>query len=158
MEGKTHILGGLAVGAFYLQCGGSVPQEALFLGSCAVGALIPDIDHTGSSLGRKIPFLDNLISAAFGHRTFTHSLLLLFLTFFLFTQVPWPQSLEFGIWLGMASHMALDALTKQGIKFFWPFKIDVRIPWGIRTGGAIEQVFFTLLVVYIGYCGYQLYL
>jgi inner membrane protein len=59
MEGKTHIVGGLAAGALYLNLGGAVGHEALFFGSLALGALIPDIDHTGSSIGRKVPFVDN---------------------------------------------------------------------------------------------------
>jgi inner membrane protein len=158
MEGKTHIVGGIAAGAVYLNLGGSVEKEVLFFGSLALGALIPDIDHTGSSIGRKIPMLDNLVSALFGHRAFTHSLLFLFLAFFLFTQTSWPEAIEFGIWLGMFSHMILDMLTKKGIKFFWPFKINVGLPGGITTGSSIEQGFFTLLIVYIGYCGYQIYL
>lgn len=158
MEGKTHIAGGIAVGALYLNFGGSVEHEALFFGSLALGALIPDIDHTGSSIGRKVPLLDNLVSALFGHRAFTHSLLILFLAFFLFTQTSWPGALEFGIWLGMASHMVLDMLTKQGIKLFWPLKTNIGLPGGITTGGAIEKGFLTLLIVCIGYCGYQLYL
>lgn len=43
MEGKTHIVGGLAAGALYLNLGGAVGHEALFFGSLALGALIPDI-------------------------------------------------------------------------------------------------------------------
>ncbi|PLT35174.1 metal-dependent hydrolase [Bacillus sp. V5-8f] len=158
MQGKTHIAGGLAAGAFYLTAGGSVEQETLFFASCAVGALIPDIDHTGSTIGRKIPLLDNLVSSLFGHRAFTHSLLFLFLAYLLFTQTPWPEAIEFGIWLGMASHLVLDMITVKGIKLFWPIKIDIGFPWGIKTGSALEKGFFGLLVVFIGYCGYQLFI
>src|SRR5690242_13202124 len=101
MEGKTHIVGGLAAGALYLDLGGSVGQEALFFGSLVLGALIPDIDHTGSSIGRKIPLIDNIISSVFGHRSFTHSLLFLFLTFLLFQEASWPKDIELGILLGI---------------------------------------------------------
>lgn len=157
MEGKTHIVGGLAAGALYLNLGGSVSNGALFFGSLALGALIPDIDHTGSTIGRKIPLLDNIISAVFGHRSFTHSLLFLALSIFLFQQTSWPIEIELGIFLGMFSHMVLDMLTKAGIKFLWPLKMNIGIPGGIRTGGALEQGFFTILVVYICYYGYQIY-
>lgn len=157
MEGKTHIVGGLAAGAFYLNLGGTVNEQVLFFGSLALGALIPDVDHTGSMIGRKIPLLDNLVSAMFGHRKFTHSLLFLVLTYLLFLKTSWPHSLELGILIGIASHMLLDALTKNGIQFLWPFHIRVGIPFGIRTGGAIEKGFFAVLVVYLCYSGYRIY-
>lgn len=157
MEGKTHIIGGLAAGAFYLKSGGSMPQEVLFFASCAVGALIPDICHPNSTIGRKIPLLDNLVNAAFGHRTFTHSFMFLLLSMLLFMVTSWPEAIEMGIWLGMASHLALDAFTKRGIQFFWPFKMKVGFPGGITTGGNVEKGFFSVLIVFIGYCGYQIY-
>src|SRR4051794_19919464 len=108
MEGKTHLIGGIAAGAFYLTTLGSVNNEAFFIASCAFGALIPDIDHTGSTIGRKVPMIDNIISAVFGHRSFTHSLLFLILAFLLFGRVDWPASIEIGLWIGMISHMLLD--------------------------------------------------
>ena len=157
MEGKTHIAGGVAAGVFYLTYGDSVDSELLFMGSCMLGALIPDIDHTGSMLGRKVPLLDDIISGVFGHRTITHSLLFMILAFFMFKWTSWPPDLEFGILIGIASHLLLDALTEQGIQFFWPFKIKVGVPFGITTGGMVEKGFMALLVVFIGYCGYTNY-
>lgn len=151
MRGNTHIVGGLAAGAFYLNLGGTVSEPMLFFGGLALGALIPDIDHTGSTISRRVPLVDNLVSAIFGHRTFTHSLLFLVLSYWLFLHTSWPRSLEQGILMGMASHMLLDALTKRGIQFLWPFHMKVGIPFGIRTGGAIEKGFFTFLVVYLCY-------
>ncbi|MEJ9151418.1 metal-dependent hydrolase [Bacillus smithii] len=158
MEGKTHIVGSLAAGALYLNLGGAVGHEALFFGSLALGALIPDIDHTGSLIGRKVPLIDNIINTVFGHRSFTHSLLFLVLAFLLFQQTSWPKDIELGILMGMFSHMVLDMLTKQGVKFLWPLNIEIGIPFGIRTGGAIEQGFFTVLVVYLCYVGFHFYL
>jgi len=158
MEGKTHIVGSLAAGALYLNLGGAVGHEALFFGSLALGALIPDIDHTGSLIGRKVPLIDNIINTVFGHRSFTHSLLFLVLAFLLFQQTSWPKDIELGILMGMFSHMVLDMLTKQGVKFLWPLNIEIGIPFGIRTGGAIEQGFFTVLVIYLCYVGFHFYL
>jgi inner membrane protein len=154
MQGKTHVLGGAAAGLLYLSVN-PVNDPLLFVSSCAIGALIPDIDHTGSTIGRKVPLLDNIISAIFGHRTFTHSLLFLFLTFLLFRFTNWNIDFEFGILIGMFSHLVLDALTKEGIQFLWPIKIRVGIPGGIRTGGPFERVFMLALVLYLAYTGYQ---
>lgn len=157
LEGKTHILGGVAAGAYYLYSGGTVEQEVLFFGGLMFGAMIPDIDHTGSKIGRAVPLLDDIISTVFGHRTFTHSLLFLILASLLFHWASWPESFEFGIIMGMLSHVLLDMLTKDGIKFLWPFPVTVRIPFGISTGGIFEQGFYTMLIVFIGYYGYQIY-
>ncbi|WP_026695431.1 metal-dependent hydrolase [Peribacillus kribbensis] len=158
MEGKTHIVGGIAAGALYLSTGGTIENDTMFFASCIAGSLIPDICSPTSTIGRMIPLLDNLVSKAFGHRTITHSLLFLVAAFLLFRYTPWPAAFEFGIWLGMASHLFLDALTVRGIQFFWPFKIRVGLPLGIRTGGSFEKVFFSLLIMLVAYCGYHMYL
>lgn len=80
MTGKTHIMGGVA----------SCTAAAYFYGydpvfmtaSGVIGALIPDICHTKSKIGRRLPILSAVISSVFGHRTFTHSLLFLLITAF----------------------------------------------------------------------------
>lgn len=156
MRGK-HIAGGLAAGAFYLNLRGDVSELVLFFGGLALGALIPDIDHTRSMISRKVSIVDNLVSAIFGHRTFTHSLLFLVLSNWLFLQTLWPRSLEMGILIGLASHMLLNALTNKGIQFLWPFHLRVGISGGIRTGGAIEKGFFTFFIVYLCYSAYQIW-
>ncbi|WP_409294000.1 metal-dependent hydrolase [Peribacillus sp. SCS-26] len=158
MQGKTHIAGGIATGALYLTTGGTIHDETLFIASCAVGALIPDICSPTSTIGRMIPLLDNLVSKAFGHRTLTHSLFFMLAAFALFRFTPWPSAIEFGIWIGMASHLLLDAFTVRGIQLFWPFKVRVALPLGIKTGGGFEKGFFSVLVVFVAYCGYRIYL
>ncbi|MGG3853630.1 metal-dependent hydrolase [Caldifermentibacillus hisashii] len=122
------------------------------------GAMVPDIDHTGSKIGRAVPIIDDMISSVFGHRTFTHSLLFLILGYWLFHIFSLPESLEFGIMLGIISHIVLDMLTVDGVKFLWPLKTRVGIPFSVKTGGLFEHSFFLLLILLIGYTGYQIYL
>ena len=157
MQGKTHIAGGLAAGTLYLLYGEPVESDLLFAGSCMLGALIPDIDHTGSTIGRKVPLLDNVISKVFGHRTVTHSLLFMLICMYIFSFTDWPFAVETGLLIGIGSHIFLDALTTAGIKLFWPLKICVRLPKGIKTGSAAEQVFLLCLIVIIAYFGHELY-
>ena len=133
MQGKTHVLGGAAAGLLYLSVN-PVNDPLLFVSSCAIGALIPDIDHTGSTIGRKVPLLDNIISAIFGHRTFTHSLLFLFLTFLLFRYTNWNIDFEFGILIGMFSHMVSMPLPKKGFSFYGQLK------FGLGSREAFGQV------------------
>ncbi|MCI2285922.1 metal-dependent hydrolase [Colwellia sp. MSW7] len=40
-----------------------------------VGSLLPDLDHPDSTLGKRFKFISYPISALFGHRGITHSLI-----------------------------------------------------------------------------------
>jgi hypothetical protein len=51
-------------------------KDWLALGAALLGSLLPDIDTPKSSLGRLLPFLSIPIERRWGHRTLTHSLLL----------------------------------------------------------------------------------
>ncbi|MFP5168586.1 metal-dependent hydrolase [Bacillus licheniformis] len=145
MTGKTHILGGVA----------SCTAAAYFYGydpvfmtaSGVIGALIPDICHTKSKIGRRLPILSAVVSSVFGHRTFTHSLLFLLITAFATHLYFADQSILVGLMAGMASHLLLDAGTVNGIKLFFPSAIKVRLPLYIKTGGKAEQVVLAVLTV-----------
>lgn len=61
MTGKTHIMGGIAsctAAAYYYGF-----DPVLMAASGAVGALIPDICHTQSKIGRKFPILSKVVSS-----------------------------------------------------------------------------------------------
>ncbi|MCY9269000.1 metal-dependent hydrolase, partial [Bacillus licheniformis] len=143
MTGKTHIMGGVA----------SCTAAAYFYGydpvfmtaSGVIGALIPDICHTKSKIGRRLPILSAVVSSVFGHRTFTHSLLFLLITAFAAHLYFADQSILVGLMAGMASHLLLDAGTVNGIKLFFPSAIKVRLPLYIKTGGKAEQVVLAVL-------------
>ncbi|MFC1286199.1 metal-dependent hydrolase [Bacillus paralicheniformis] len=145
MTGKTHIMGGVA----------SCTAAAYFYGydpvfmtaSGVIGALIPDICHTKSKIGRRLPVLSAVVSSVFGHRTFTHSLLFLLITAFAAHLYFTDQSILFGLMAGMASHLLLDAGTVNGIKLFFPSAIKVRLPLYIKTGGKAEQGVLAVLTV-----------
>ena len=152
MTGKTHIIGGITASLAFAQT--SNYETALLVGAGVVGALIPDICHGGSKIGRKLPLLSKIISTLFGHRSFTHSLLFLFLIGILLNSFVTNESIVAGILVGMASHYILDMATKNGIKLLYPIKVTVRFPITTKTGGAVEDVVFaalSLLTVYFGY-------
>ena len=134
MTGKTHVIGGVAACAGYANVTHHYDTLALF-GAGVVGALLPDICHGGSQIVRRLPILSGLVNRLFGHRTFTHSLL-----FLLLVTVPlWlfidGSSAAVGVFLGIGSHYVLDAATKSGIQLLYPWKITVRFPLTVRTGG-----------------------
>ena len=151
MLAKTHILGGVAAG---LGTATIYPADPwIITAAAAAGALIPDICHTGSTIGKKLPVLSKIISMVFGHRTFTHSLAFLGLAAWLMSALPLHIDVVLGIIVGMASHLLLDGMTKNGIKLFYPLKTTVRSPIPIRTGGPFEQLFFVALAVVSIYWG-----
>lgn len=152
MTGNTHIIGGLAASLAFAQVTDYEP--ILIVGAGVVGALIPDICHGGSKIGRKFKILSKVINTLFGHRSFTHSLLFLVLIAILLTSFVDNESIVMGILVGIVSHLILDMATKNGIKLLYPLKITVRFPITTRTGGTVEYLVFavlSLLTVYFGY-------
>ncbi|WP_313894595.1 metal-dependent hydrolase [Psychrobacillus sp.] len=152
MTGKTHIIGGIATSLAFAQISNYDP--VLLVGAGVVGALIPDICHGGSKIGRTFPLISKVVQVLFGHRTFTHSLLFLFLIGALLNMISINESIVAGMLVGIASHLILDMATKNGIKLLFPIKITVRFPMTTRTGGTVEHIVFvalSLLSVYFGY-------
>lgn len=158
MEGKTHIVGGVAAGSILLYTSNNLTPDTLFMAGCIAGSMLPDICHPNSKIGRRLPLLSFLVSKSFGHRTFTHSLLFLVGLVLLFQAVSLPGGLEQGILIGAASHLFLDFLTDQGIQFFYPFSIRVRSPLHITTGGIFETGILAALILFVGFMGYEMYL
>ncbi|WP_054711903.1 metal-dependent hydrolase [Bacillus sp. JCM 19041] len=151
MTGKTHIIGGIlacqAVDIFVFGNDGGF----VYYAAGVAGALLPDICHTHSKIGRRFPVISKMIATIFGHRTFTHSLLfLVIINATLLFFFPDNEALRRGVLIGMASHYLLDALTVRGIRFLYPADIRVRLA-RIRTGGGFESILLALFVVAIGW-------
>src|SRR5699024_2134058 len=157
MTGKTHMIGGLTVGAVS-QYAGYFSSDLLFIGACVAGSILPDICHGGSKIGRKLPLLSHLIRLIFGHRTVTHSLLFMIILGALMPLTPITTSIISGILIGIASHLLLDAATARGIELLWPMSIKVRLPIYTHTGGIVEHAVMVSMALVTGYIGYQIYL
>lgn len=153
MTGKTHILGGIAASLAYAHIANESPL--MLVGAGIVGAILPDICHSGSLIGRKIPLLSKIINAMFGHRTLTHSLLFLVLVVFLMNNFFQNDIVKMGLLVGMVSHYVLDMATRNGIKLFFPLKITVRFPVTTKTGSKVENIIFSLLALISFYYGFQ---
>lgn len=151
MTGKTHIVGGIAACAAIEQFTGIHGVEAAtFMVAGACGAILPDICHAGSKIGRRFPLLARTISLIFGHRTVTHSLLFMVVVgALLFSYASNYPAVRDGILIGMISHLFLDALTVNGIKLLWPSHQRIRLPFYTRTGSVVEYVLFVLFTAAI---------
>ena len=159
MTGKTHIIGGLAASLAFAQVTSYDP--VLLVGAGVIGAVLPDICHGGSKVGRAFPLVSKVINGLFGHRSFTHSLLFLMIMAIVMDSFVTNESVTAGILVGMVSHLVLDMATRNGIKLLFPLKIRVRFPLTTRTGGTVESVVLaalSLLSVYFGYEAFGYYL
>lgn len=128
MTGKTHLAAGIVTS---LLIGANAPQIALI----AIGSMLPDIDHSGSTFGRKI----KPISRRIEHRGVTHSLL-----FLLAMTVISPY-----IGIGILTHIVLDLFNPNGVKLLYPLKIKVKVPiisHFIKTGGVMEHIILFLII------------
>lgn len=150
---STHLMAGLLAGA------GAVtwlkPQAlgaAWVLGGALVGALLPDIDHPKSWLGRRLPFISVPLAAVFGHRGITHSLLAVvgvaWALYYALEQwnlgAGWGLAAA-GVGVGYLSHLLGDFATHGGVPWLWPFKQRFSLPLTFKTGGVFERVLFFAL-------------
>ncbi|HGJ5884492.1 metal-dependent hydrolase [Arsenophonus sp.] len=122
------------------------------LAGALLGALLPDIDHPSSSLGRLFRFISVPICRLCGHRGFTHSLLAWLLIMLLSTQLPnsyWlSDALIQAFLLGYFSHLVGDMLTAKGIPFLWPAKTSFCFPiLGNNSNQRAEHSIAILLAI-----------
>jgi len=133
VTGATHFAAGAAAGA---ACGALAGQPLLGAAVGGVAGLLADVDHPGSKLGRRLPFLSVFLEERWGHRESpAHTLAALV-----------PAGLLLGLLagivlghapvlalagaLGAASHLALDACTRSGVA---PFRYLPFLPEGVRA-------------------------
>ncbi|MGE7623191.1 metal-dependent hydrolase [Viridibacillus sp. NPDC096237] len=153
MTGNTHIIGGITAGLAFAQVSNYDP--IVLVGFSVVGALIPDICHSGSKIGRTFRITSKIVNKIFGHRSFTHSLLFLFLMAMVMNTYISNESITAGVLIGMVSHYMLDMATKNGIKLLFPLNITVRFPITTRTGSKVENIIATVLTICSVYLAYE---
>ncbi|MFV9997149.1 MAG: metal-dependent hydrolase [Arsenophonus endosymbiont of Dermacentor nuttalli] len=122
------------------------------LAGALLGALLPDIDHPSSHLGRLFRFISVPVCRLCGHRGFTHSLLAWLLIVLLSTQLPsnyWlSDALIQAFLLGYFSHLIGDMLTTNGIPFLWPLKLCFCFPiLGNNSNHRAEHSIAILLAI-----------
>ena len=108
----------------------------------AISSLVPDIDLKKSKIGKLFKPFSSMINLFFSHRGFFHSLIFMFLCYFILFAFFRDFSNPFLI--GFSSHIILDALTVEGIRPFYPFKFKVR--GFLKTGGIVEIILSFLLI------------
>ncbi|MBT9252174.1 MAG: metal-dependent hydrolase [Brockia lithotrophica] len=127
MMGTTHALVGFAAGFF-------LTQDPI-VGAAAAGfaALLPDIDHPDSILGSRVRVASHIFQKVFGHRSFTHSLLALFLVSFL--------AFLLAAWIS-------NEYPAEGVKIFEGYKEEMYVLPPLENNNFASSVFWGTLVGY----------
>ncbi|MDD5457569.1 MAG: metal-dependent hydrolase [Candidatus Margulisbacteria bacterium] len=172
MLAPTHSVFGLFLTLVILAAFGiKISLHWTILTFAVIGAVLPDIDHPKSLIGKLFPFISNPLERRFGHRTFTHSLLgalfftLIFsLIILLYNLTLYGLHIAFNIkyfglntanyglairwiaafFISYTSHLVLDMFNKQGSQLFWPNTGRDVIPKNIKfrlESGSKAEIF-----------------
>ncbi|MFC3124058.1 metal-dependent hydrolase [Pseudoroseomonas globiformis] len=115
------------------------------LAVAALGALMPDIDHPSSWVGKRCRPFSLLLTRLLGHRGATHSLLAAAACFWLLLRPELPLTLSAPFVVGYLSHLGADLLTPGGLRLAWPLKGTWSLPL-CRTGSAFEPLLVAIIL------------
>jgi len=137
----------------------------------AFAAVLPDIDTAASIIGKICPFISKPLERRFGHRTLTHSMMMIFII--ALAGIPiliLKQDIYICSVIGYASHPLLDTATVNGVKLFYPFsKVkcvfpmemnhphSYRLQTGSKTDLMLSIIFFLVCfpLLFIASQGYE---
>ncbi|WP_373689584.1 metal-dependent hydrolase [Photobacterium pectinilyticum] len=88
-----------------------------------LGALLCDVDHPESTIGRLCLFISWPIRIIFGHRGITHSLLAILCLWYFLGSNPYACA----IIIGASTHLLGDFLTPSGIPLLYPYRKRYRL-------------------------------
>jgi len=108
-----HIIIGILTGygLHYFLLEFKLLEMILFYLFIIIGSLLPDIDTPKSYLGHKFKLLSSFIFEVFGHRTVTHSILLMTMIFFIVSLIWGLNTIIVGLTIGSVMHVLGDMLT-----------------------------------------------
>lgn len=132
MSGANHIVGGTVfTGIFASFWNVNVFEKPQYLFFTAFFAILPDVDHLKSPIGKLFYPVAKWLNLKYGHRTITHSLIcyasLMLVVYAIESltnqQINESPNYHISLIFGFAyfSHLLFDMLTKQGVPLFWPF-------------------------------------
>lgn len=138
MMATTHLAFGVttALGLSHL---GWLDASALVFAAAGLGSLLPDIDHPGSVVGRRVKLVSIPVSLIFGHRGITHSLIAVVV---MSAAIAWQvgsQSWIVALAIGYLTHLVGDWLTPSGVLFLWPSRRKFASPVGFKTNSMTEM-------------------
>lgn len=145
MMAGSHIALGAAAWFVVAPRFGLPALEPVSLGLAVFGALLPDIDHPKSWIGKRVWPVSAVFARAFGHRGLSHSLLAIAGCAALLLATDLPVGLTAPLVVGYLSHLAADLLTPAGLRLTWPMKGTWALPL-CRTGSPFEPLVVALVL------------
>lgn len=142
MQGKTHLITGVAFGTFLVTQNIIEPTIGNGL-ALVIGSLIPDIDKKGTTISNKIKLPFHIFLS---HRGFTHSIIGGCCLMFLLGLIIHGSELAFIA--GFLAHVLPDMLTTHGIKLLWPLNISIKLPFNFSTGSFMETIFSMTMAIW----------
>jgi len=140
MRGYTHVAFATFVALIFIAVF-KQPDAYFFVSVAFIASLLPDIDIATSFAGRRAKFIGKI----FEHRGFFHTIY----AAILFSVVSWKiinQSAGLAVFIGYTSHIALDSMTKAGVKPFAPAsKLTFR--GHAITGGMFDTLLLGTFIV-----------
>lgn len=124
-----------------------------FLPLAILGALVPDIDHHNATIQKNLLIkILTIPLRLFGHRTWSHSLLILVVMWLMFSMfldgLFWIVA--FAFWVGYASHIIGDWMTPSRVQLLYPITYRFSSPISFRTGSFFEYYIALLpLVIFV---------
>ncbi len=144
----------LTTGSLYVVCMYQLPELFPWMDwpgliVALIAALLPDVDHHKSRVGRLVPFISIPLHALLGHRGALHSLLAAVGLYYLAQSLslPYINALVFGYLL----HLVGDMATKAGVNLFWPFGQRYHLPLKVARNGLVEWLTTASCVLLMGW-------
>ena len=115
MSGRTHAMVPASLAALFFQ------GDPLLTLTAALAGLAPDIDEPESVIGQRFWMVAWWMKYVFGHRTVSHSLVMVAIVALLGFCVRLPVPVISAMCLGVMCHVVLDAYS-GGVYVWWPSK------------------------------------
>lgn len=146
----SHVVLGAAAWTWAAPHLGLPALDPLAIALSMAGALVPDIDHPSSWVGRRLRVISRPLAATIGHRGITHSFVAV-IAGLLFLQCEGVRRAAIDpLVIGYLSHLAADLLTTSGLRLTWPSPRRQAI--GLcRTGSLAETLIVAGVAIVTGF-------
>lgn len=146
----SHVVLGVVAWTWTAPHLGLSALDPLALALASTGALLPDIDHPSSWVGRRLRVISRPLAATIGHRGITHSLIAVLACLVFLRWEGLSRVVIDPLVVGYLSHLAADLLTTGGLRLAWPS--SKRQALGVcRTGSFLETVIVAAAAIGTGF-------
>ncbi len=147
MMARSHMVLGAAAWIWAAPHLGLPSLDPPAIGLAIIGALLPDIDHPSSWVGRRLRVISRPLAATLGHRGVTHSAVAVLVCLVVLHWQGFRRATIDPLVVGYLSHLAADLLTTGGLRLAWPSPRRHAIPL-CRTGSFGESIIVMSVVIW----------